>query len=369
NRITLRDADSFEVLKNAPAPRHDTAQQVTWNLSDIAGKAVFLELVDGDAAGAYAWLAIGRFEPPLLAMPKVTPKLVDERLQAAAQIVLATRDNALESELATALKSQAGVDARASIAATLLALDAQAHLPVCAGILRDAAAPTLLREKVAQAIADSNSSAGREVLVEVLRGAPERQAPKLALALAGSAAGAEAVLTIAEKGQLSARVLQDRAVKARLVASKAKDAEARIAKLTKSLTPLNEELQKQIDRRRAAFIPSSASADRGVAVFEKTCIACHQIEKKGALVGPQLDGIGSRGLERIIEDIVDPNRNVDHAFQTTTFVLSDGDIVSGLLRREEGESIVYAEATGKENTLPRNSVKERHTSELSLMPE
>jgi putative heme-binding domain-containing protein len=71
----------------------------------------------------------------------------------------------------------------------------------------------------------------------------------------------------------------------------------------------------------------------------------------------------------MIEDIVDPNRNVDHAFRTTTFVLADGDLVSGLFRREEGETIVYAETTGQETKLSKAQIKERHTSELSLMPE
>jgi putative heme-binding domain-containing protein len=203
----------------------------------------------------------------------------------------------------------------------------------------------------------------------VLRGAPERLAPKLALALAGSKAGSEALLASAESGKLSARVFQDRTVKEKLVAAKAKDAGARIAQLTKNLTPLNEQLQKQIDQRRAAFSPAGASAPRGAAVFTKTCAACHQVDGQGAIVGPQLDGLGSRGAERIIEDIVDPNRNVDHAFVTTTFVLADGDVVSGLFRREEGETIVYAESTGKETTVPKNQVKERKQSELSLMPE
>jgi putative heme-binding domain-containing protein len=369
NFVALKDAESFEVLKSAPAPRNDTAQKVTWDLKPLAGKQVFLELVDGDTAGSYAWLAVGRFEPAVVTMPKLTPKLVDERLQSAAQLALATRDQSLEAQLAAALKSPAGADARASLATTLLALNAKAHLGACSELVSDASAPSALRQKVAQAIADSNTSEGRDVLVEVLRGAPDRLAPRFALALAGSKAGSEALLVAAEAGKFSARVLQDRNVKEKVLASKASDANARIAKLTKNLTPVNEELQKQVEQRRAAFKPAGASITRGAGVFTKTCAACHQIDKQGALVGPQLDGIGSRGLERIIEDIVDPNRNVDHAFVSTTFILDDGDVVSGLFRREEGETIVYAEANGKESTVPKSKVKERRQSELSLMPE
>jgi putative heme-binding domain-containing protein len=369
NFVELKHAASARVLMRAPAPRNDSAQKVTWDLSGHEGKQVYLELVDGDAGGAYAWLAVGRFEPAVVPMPKTTPNLVDERLQAAAKIALATRDTALEPKLATALQMPAGADARASVATTLLAMNTKAHLPACAQIVSDGGAPSLLRQRVAQAIADSNSAEGRTVLVSVLSGASERLAPKMAVLLASSKAGSEALLAGVESGKISARVLQDRNVKEKLVASKAEGADARITKLTKSLTPLNEQLQKQIDQRRVAFNNSSSLAARGLTVFTKTCAGCHQIDGQGALVGPQLDGLGGRGAERIIEDIVDPNRNVDHAFVTTTFVLADGDIVSGLFRREEGETIVYAEATGKETTISKKNVKDRKQSELSLMPE
>jgi putative heme-binding domain-containing protein len=369
NFVELKDAASSTVLMHASATRNDTAQRVTWDLGAHAGKQVFVELVDGDTASAYAWLAVGRFEPAVVSMPKTTPKLIDDRLQAAAQIALMTRASSLETPLANALKMPAGADARATVAGTLLALNEKTYLPICSAIVSDADAPVALRQKMAQTIGNSDSAAGREVLLNVLRGAPQRLQPKLALALASSKAGSEALLADVEAKKLSARVLQDRALKEKLVASKVKDADARVAKLTKGLTPLNEELQKQIDQRRAAFSPVSSSAARGPAVFTKVCAGCHQIDGQGAIVGPQLDGVGARGAERIIEDIVDPNRNVDHAFVTTSFVLTDGDVVSGLFRREEGETVVYAEATGKENTIPKKQIKERHQSELSLMPE
>lgn len=369
NFIELKEAASSTVLMRAPASRNDIAQLVTWDLRAHAGKQVFIELVDGDTAGAFAWLAVGRFDPALVAMPKITPKLIDERLQLASQIGMMTKSTSLETPLAGALKLPAGADARAAVAATLLALNEKVYLPVCAGIVSDVSAPSLLRQRVAQAIGNSDSAEGRKVLVEALRGAPQRLQPKLAVALASSKAGSEALLADVEAGKLSARVLQDRTVKEKLVAAKVKNADTRVAKLTKNLTPLNEELQKQIEQRRAAFLSASPSIARGPAVFAKVCAGCHQIDGQGAIVGPQLDGVGARGAERIIEDIVDPNRNVDHAFVTTTFVLADGESVSGLFRREEGETIVYAEATGKENVLPKKQVKERHQSELSLMPE
>src|SRR5439155_14860230 len=142
----------------------------------------------------------------------------------------------------------------------------------------------------------------------------------------------------------------------------------RFARLTNGLASVAAELQKLIDERRAGFDADLASVDRGRAMFEKTCAVCHQIDGKGAVVGPQLDGIGNRGLERLIEDVLDPNRNVDPAFHTTNVTLKDDTAITGLLRREEGEVLVFADSTGKEITVPKKEIAERRESELSLMP-
>lgn len=86
-------------------------------------------------------------------------------------------------------------------------------------------------------------------------------------------------------------------------------------------------------------------------------------------MGPQLDGIGLRGAERLIEDILDPSRVVDTAFQTTLLILKDGSVVSGLLRREEGANWVLAESTGQETSIPKNQVQQSRPSTTSLMPD
>ncbi len=369
NFVVLKQADSSDVLMRAPAPRNDIAQKITWNLSAFAGKQVFIELVDGDTAGAYAWLAVGRFNPNVAPMPKLTPKLIDERLQSAAQIALATKDTSLERELAAALKLSAGFDARASIATALLAMNADKYVAASSEMLSDVTAPEPLRVKLAQAIADANTDAARGAVLDVLRRSPERAQPKLAVALVSSRPGAEALLKDVEGGKISARVLQNQQLKEKLIASKTDNIQARLAALTSNLTPLNDQIQKVIDQRSRAFNVARASAVRGTAAFEKNCVACHQLDGKGALVGPQLDGIGARGPERIMEDILDPNRNVDPAFRSTMFVLNDDDVVSGLFRREEGELLIYAESTGKELSVPKKNIKERRPSELSLMPE
>ena len=89
---------------------------------------------------------------------------------------------------------------------------------------------------------------------------------------------------------------------------------------------------------------------------------------KGAKIGPQLDGVGVRGLDRLLEDMLDPNRNVDQAFRSSTLALKNGQIVNGLVLREEGEVVVLADAQGKEVRIPKHTIEERTVSSLSPMP-
>src|SRR5206468_9401404 len=75
-----------------------------------------------------------------------------------------------------------------------------------------------------------------------------------------------------------------------------------------------------------------------------------------------------RGLDRLLEDIIDPNRNVDQTFRSTTLNLKNGQIMSGLVLREEGEVVVLADSQGKEVRVDKKNIEERTVSQLSPMP-
>jgi putative heme-binding domain-containing protein len=225
-----------------------------------------------------------------------------------------------------------------------------------------------VREAVGQALAERNTPAARDAMLSAVAVAPEPLQRSLAVTLAGSRQGAEALLAAVAAGKASPRLLQDAAVAERLRAAAVDDVDKRIKDLTKGLIPADEAVRKLLDQRRAAFDPAKSSAPRGAEVFAKNCAACHRVGDVGAVVGPQLSGLAARGAERLMEDILDPNRNVDAAFRTTILRLKNGDTTSGLLRREEGELIVLADSTGKELSVEKSKVSRRAESPLSLMP-
>jgi putative heme-binding domain-containing protein len=158
-------------------------------------------------------------------------------------------------------------------------------------------------------------------------------------------------------------------VESRLAAHKIEALQERVDRLTGGLPPANDTLRELIEQRRQRYAGFQVSLEHGAQVFQKHCAACHQVGGKGTLIGPQLDGIGNRGLERVLEDVLAPNQNVDVAFRASTLILADGRVVSGLVRREEGEVLVVANNKGEELKLPKSDIDEQAKTTLSLMPE
>ncbi|MFT5467216.1 MAG: putative heme-binding domain-containing protein [Verrucomicrobiales bacterium] len=135
---------------------------------------------------------------------------------------------------------------------------------------------------------------------------------------------------------------------------------------------VSEEDRKKLDAiitaRLASFDPAKTDIARGAALFKAHCAVCHQVEGEGGLIGPQLDGIGNRGAERLAEDILDPNRNIDAHFYLTTLTLKDGSTTAGFVQAEPGEVVELLDPTGQARRLPKSQIEKRETAPISLMP-
>jgi putative heme-binding domain-containing protein len=369
NIIRLKLAGTNEVVAEALPPRNDLAQPVTWDLSAHAGQRGYIEATDGDTATAYAWLAFGRFDPPIVKIPPAQPVEKHQSLRDAIEIVGALKLSNLEPAVEKLLADQSlDAETRAQAAKTLAEVNIDAHAAALAAALEAPGTPSTLREKLATALATSDKPATIAARLNALRTAPGRLQLTLAKSLATTPGGAEALLQAVAEGKASPRLLLDANVKERLAVSKPADLDARIKQLAQGLPTADGEVQKLIDARVAGFGPDKGSPFKGARVFASNCVACHSVDGQGARVGPQLDGISKRGVPRIVEDILDPSRNVDVAFRYNTLVMTDGTILDGIIRRQEGDTIVIVDSTGKETVLPASQIKKRVESKLSLMP-
>ncbi len=225
-----------------------------------------------------------------------------------------------------------------------------------------------VREAIANSLAATNLPAAQTALAKALETAPARLQTTIAVGLAGSAKGGEKLLEAVTAGKASGRLLQEAPVQVRLQQAKIPNLTARIANLTKGLPTADQRVEALLTQRRDGYRKADTDPKKGQALFAKHCAVCHQIANQGAKIGPQLDGVGIRGLDRILEDVLDPNRNVDQAFRSTTLVLNNGQLVSGLLLRQDGTVLVLADNGGKEVRIAASDVQERILSPLSPMP-
>ncbi|MCU0702986.1 MAG: c-type cytochrome [Fimbriiglobus sp.] len=216
-------------------------------------------------------------------------------------------------------------------------------------------------------LADQPGQSEFMLAASALKISPYAQAVRLASGLAATTSGAELLLISIGKGEAPARLLQEKAVVDRLQATKVKDLENKMKELTKNIPPAEKRLEDLLKARAAGFPKAKTDPAQGKAVFTKNCAVCHQLNNEGAKVGPQLDGVGIRGVARLMEDTLDPSRHVDAAFRATKLDLRDGNTLTGLVR-EDGTVYVLVDTTGKEHRIPTADVDKKTVSNLSAMP-
>ncbi|MBL9125300.1 MAG: HEAT repeat domain-containing protein, partial [Planctomycetaceae bacterium] len=259
-------------------------------------------------------------------------------------------------------------DLRPAAVDACLHVDSGRAIELLSAMLADPAEPLAIRQKAAQALATINNDAARAELVRQLATAPERLAVDIAVGLAGSPEGARLLFDAVRGGKTSGQVLREQVVVARLQGHRRPAIDATLDELTASLPPREERLAQLIDSRREGFHQANRDPETGRALFKKVCAACHKVGGEGNKIGPELDGVGVRGLDRLLEDVLDPNRNVDQAFRSTIVATTDGRTYTGLALREEGNVLVLADNQGKEVRVPLDEIDQRAVSPISPMP-
>ena len=107
----------------------------------------------------------------------------------------------------------------------------------------------------------------------------------------------------------------------------------------------------------------------GRKVFRKICAACHRLEGKGTGVGAELAGIADRGLDAVMLNVLDPNREVKPRFLSYVAATIDGRIVTGMITAETANSITLQRSDATTVTLLRADIEELNSTGLSFMPE
>jgi putative membrane-bound dehydrogenase-like protein len=118
-----------------------------------------------------------------------------------------------------------------------------------------------------------------------------------------------------------------------------------------------------------AVLSRDADPDRGRAVFERECVACHKLGEKGNAVGPNLASIQRRTPDELLTHILDPNREVAPDFIEYLVASKTGRVATGLIETDSEAGITLKRAEGVTESILRAEIDEVSSTGRSLMPE
>jgi putative heme-binding domain-containing protein len=272
--------------------------------------------------------------------------------------------------LEIAQNDSAHIDLRISAMRSLLKLNVSKHIQLAKQQLNNRAASTDYKRRLAGVLGDFQKPEVYAVLAGIKDATPDIQR-SIVMSLANTSDGRNIIFDKVKKGEIFARTLIEPAVEERILLKISPQQKKQYEELTSNLEEISKEKQKLIYTRLTEFnaLKQAPSIDAGLAVFQKNCSPCHSVGNEGGMIGPQLSGVGKWGATALAEKILDPNRNISEAFRTYTLKLKDGKVLSGLYRRDQGEAIVFAEATGQEFSVAKKDIAERQASKYTLMPD
>jgi len=174
-----------------------------------------------------------------------------------------------------------------------------------------------------------------------------------------------AVLSAIKEGQLPARDIDSTRVHALLNhPDNALRAEAEAL-----LKPANASSREEIITQYRKALELTGDATRGAAVFATNCTPCHQVRGQGNNVGPNLATVAQAGGEKILLNVLDPNRELNPQYVNYTVQTNDFETHTGIIVAETATNITLKRAHGETDVISRADIESIRSDALSIMPE
>jgi putative heme-binding domain-containing protein len=138
---------------------------------------------------------------------------------------------------------------------------------------------------------------------------------------------------------------------------------------TKVFAGLNIAKRQDVVNKFTPALQLTGDAAHGKLLYEQRCSSCHRLGGEGHALGPDLVTVQATGKEKMLGNILDPNREVAPQFQAFTVELKDGDSLVGIIGNESASSITVRQPFGKEEVVPRSNIARIRNQNQSLMPE
>ncbi|HUR54100.1 MAG TPA: PVC-type heme-binding CxxCH protein [Gemmataceae bacterium] len=129
----------------------------------------------------------------------------------------------------------------------------------------------------------------------------------------------------------------------------------------------------QIEKVRS-LVATKGDAKKGKELYFNTkvlaCAKCHRMEGVGGSTGPDLTRVwDTHTIDKLLESIVDPNKEIKEGFQTFRVTTANGQVFSGLKITDTAKEVVIRDADGRDTRIDKDDVDSIAPSKVSLMPD
>ena len=369
--VTLDGAgNASEELFRVLPPRSDIGNWVHWDLQGQAGSNVQLRVVDGDSATSYAWIGIGESS-----LAGLNPGPIRNQWERIVSIValcgLPSKSESLEKVSRLLRSSETDWNSRYRLHRLSNANLSQEIIE-----LADFAVEqnwmdlfSLMGVVVGEPPSWNWSSFEQETLLKfgdaICKRCSYQEQERLVLRLSKHRAAIGLLAQLCERGSLSRDAL--RVLTSSWWESLPQEGKPRLEAIRPEPTATSNRLA-VLESKVLAVESLAVDLQVGAKQFADRCALCHKLGDLGKVVGPQLEGVGARGIMRLYEDILWPDRNVDEAFKMTILVLDGGESLSGLVGDRTSDSLLLTDQTGKQRRILLSDIEHEKLSKLSLMP-
>lgn len=273
-------------------------------------------------------------------------------VQEAEKIMLDPRQPAAERERLVALFGEVP---RPAVVPVLLRLLADESPGVRRAALRASAAydaPELMRTLVAGF--EKLSAEERDIAQSVLTSRPS---------------GARALLDAVQAGVIDASAIHP-PMRDKMKLLSGGELAARVERVFGAPTaPAPEHLRAEIARVRAVLEQGAGDPDRGRAIYEQLCAACHKLHGEGGELGPDLTAFKRDDVERMLVNVINPSAEIREGYEMLVVTRRDGTVNTGFLAAEDQNRIELRDMAGVAVAIPRAVISRTLPAGRSLMPE
>ncbi len=237
-------------------------------------------------------------------------------------------------------------------------------------LLRDLLADRAMRGAALRALAAFSDPETPDFILKHYRDFTDAEKADAVATLASRPAYATALLDAMQRGDVPTRDLS--AFTARqLLSFNEKNLSEKLTKVWGVIRPASADKTKLLAHYLSLTPPDALKqADRshGRAVFARTCAKCHTLFDDGGKIGPDLTGSQRANPEYVLTKVLDPSAVVAKDYQMTVFNLSDGRVVNGLVKEDNGK-VATVQTQNEVLRLSQSEIDSRKSSAQSMMPD